>query len=164
MKSNPNRRYYIYALREETSDTVMYVGVTCVSLQGRLSGHWSNAMRRRSGSPLACWLVKMNSERQKVVIEQICVCNQDTWEDAERYWINHYRSINSGLLNAKPGGKAANGITRKTAKGVKVIFLNEQLERLQQMSRESGQPVSKIVRDIVQKALSETSFTESPKI
>lgn len=92
----------IYTLIDPRDDQVRYVGKTN-NLKQRLSSHIN---RSKSGfnSPIHCWIRKLLDLNLKPTILVQEICNQDNWEEREKYWIQYYREKYKNITNVSDGG------------------------------------------------------------
>ena len=94
----------IYVLIDPRNQEIRYVGKTESSLDDRLYHHIWDAASGKSTAHKARWLQKLHRlgyEPMIVLVQEVPTIN---WPDAERYWINYYRSVGCPLTNATDGG------------------------------------------------------------
>lgn len=93
---------YIYALLDPDTDEVRYIGKT-INLKQRFTDHY-NTSAKGNNPYKARWIGKLKAQgkRPKMIVLEECAV--DTWEDIERHWITHHRSIGSRLTNVLSGG------------------------------------------------------------
>ena len=91
--------YSIYKLIDPTTNKVRYVGVTTNSLKNRLYQHKYNSKKLKTHS--AKWINSLLKKDICPIIELIETCNENNWEDREKYWISYY----DNLTNHHVGGK-----------------------------------------------------------
>lgn len=92
----------IYTLVDPRDNQVRYIGKTN-NLKQRLASH---IYRSKSGfnSPIHCWIRKLLDLNLKPSILVQEICNQDNWEEREKYWIHHYREKYENITNVSDGG------------------------------------------------------------
>lgn len=99
-------KIYIYGLYDPrtklTSDTIRYVGKTKMTLKERLQAHIDNAKKLtgKKSYHSVYWinsLLKNNIKPEIFLIEE---CNDENWQDREKYWISYYPN----LTNYDEGG------------------------------------------------------------
>lgn len=92
----------IYTLIDPRDNQVRYIGKTN-NLKQRLANHIN---RSKSGfnSPIHCWIRKLLDLNLKPTISVQEVCNQDNWEEREKYWIQYYREKYENITNVSDGG------------------------------------------------------------
>lgn len=93
--------YKIYVLKCPLEDKIRYVGVTVNLLSARLSQHLHDARKNR-GNYKVHWLKTLINKNIKPTIELIETCDENNWQEREKWWINYYKSEN--LTNTREGG------------------------------------------------------------
>jgi len=119
------KTYKIYCLKNPANNEIRYIGVTTLKyLSSRLSQHYYCAKHNKQ-THVAKWIRKIN---QKPIIELIEICNENNWEEREKYWISYY----DNLTNIHIGGKGVvvnrklNSIQRSAqAHEVKIVQLDD---------------------------------------
>lgn len=92
------KEYKIYCLKNPETLEIRYIGVTTQKyISIRLSQHWK-ASKYNIQTRVCKWIRHIN---QKPIIELIEVCDENNWEEREKYWISYY----DNLTNILPGGK-----------------------------------------------------------
>jgi hypothetical protein len=92
--------YKIYGLIDPETKEVRYVGKTVSPLHKRLSSHYND----KSISYKTHWINSLKEKKLKPIIKILEVCNEDNWQEREKYWISHYRAV-SRLTNYLDGGQ-----------------------------------------------------------
>lgn len=87
----------IYTLNDAESGCVRYVGKTTQTLNNRLRAHLND----KGFSHKTNWIKSVSG---KISINLIEECESQNWEDRERFWISHYRSIGAKITNQRDGG------------------------------------------------------------
>jgi hypothetical protein len=96
---------FIYSLSCPTTGIVKYIG-KATKPDMRYIAH----TRRPSSRPMKKWMSELNELGLLPVLSIIEECSMDSWEDRERWWIAHYRSINGeSLMNVLDGGNGTHG-------------------------------------------------------
>lgn len=92
----------IYALSDPgLPSLVRYVGMTKTPLKERLRTHIAYASRKVT--PKNCWIVSLRKCGVQPRIWPIELCDDLTWEEAEKRWIAFFKPL-PGLLNLTDGG------------------------------------------------------------
>jgi hypothetical protein len=100
------KNIYIYCLKD--GNDVRYIGKT-TNLKRRLSAHISEAKRLKGRRYVLNWIFNMLSNNKKPTIHYIEVCNENSWQERERYWISYYRKLIPNLCNNYDGGLGGSG-------------------------------------------------------
>lgn len=111
IKQLKNRIFYIYVLKEPITLDIKYVGVTCTSLNARLSQHIYDS--KKGGTYKRNWISKLVKENLKPLIEVIEVCNYLNYQEREIYWISFY----DNLTNTDKGGNGV--VTNRTKDSIR---------------------------------------------
>lgn len=97
-----SRSVAIYALIGPDG-SVGYVGKTVLPLGIRLSNHLSEARRSGKTNKRIEWINSLPTPFPWIkLIEEVV---EDQWDERERFWIAHYRSIGQAQANTHPGGQ-----------------------------------------------------------
>lgn len=91
--------YSIYKLIDPITNDVRYIGVTTNSLKNRLYQHKYNSKKLKTHS--AKWINSLLKKDFSPIIELIEICDENNWEEKEKYWISYY----DNLTNHHIGGK-----------------------------------------------------------
>lgn len=99
--------YNFYVLFDESCpEKIRYVGTTTKKIEERFSQHKYCAIHpEKRGLPVHKWMYSIYKNGGKIGIKKIDECNEDLWEDREKYWINYYKTIGFNLMNLDSGGK-----------------------------------------------------------
>lgn len=97
---------YIYCLKD--NDNIRYVGKT-TNLKRRLSAHISEAKRLKGRRYVLNWIFDMLSNNKKPTIHCLEECDENSWQERERYWISYYRNLIPNLCNSCDGGLGGSG-------------------------------------------------------
>lgn len=99
----------IYALSDPRKpELIRYIGKTHLSLARRLMQHFQYAKRKIT--PKNSWLVSLQRAGLKCLIWPLEVCQKESWEEREKFWIRLFRPL-SGLLNLTDGGNTGPDMT-----------------------------------------------------
>lgn len=94
---------YIYGLVDPDTQQVRYIGKS-TNPKRRLYAHLSPT--ELSGDCYRTrWLRRLVNEGKRPSLLCVATVPADAWEDAERYWIEHYRKLGAPLTNTNPGGE-----------------------------------------------------------
>lgn len=102
----------IYSLAHPVTGRLRYVGKTVVNLKTRLNGHIYKARSSRTRTPVGQWIRQILNKGLKPIIEQLAIAVGESWQAAERRWIETLRERGARLLNLHAGGNGAH--TRST--------------------------------------------------
>lgn len=93
----------IYALIDPRTGLVRYVGKSKnVDLRvryGHLGAELKNARLHKTN-----WLRQLAELQLQPIVQILEVTDESSWQERERYWIAHYRSIGASLTNMTEGG------------------------------------------------------------
>lgn len=93
---------YIYALRENGSDEVRYVGQT-VSPKSRLNAHQEDTPKSSDDlNPKRCWVKSVNDSGGQVEMIILDKCDIADAVRVEQQWIDYYREQSTLLTNTAP--------------------------------------------------------------
>lgn len=91
---------YIYALREDGSDDIRYVGQT-VNPQERLQGHREDFVKRSNDSnPKRKWVTEVSKSGKAIVMDILEESNSDAASAREQHWIEHFSGLGCCLTNS----------------------------------------------------------------
>lgn len=118
------KKYKIYCLKNPNTMKIRYIGVTTSKyISRRLSQH-NYCAKNNYQTHVAKWIRKLG---KSPIIELVETCNENNWEEREKYWIKYY----DNLTNIHIGGKGVivdrntTSIERSSkAKHVKIVQLN----------------------------------------
>lgn len=112
--------YKFYVLSTSTDiDNIRYVGVTTKTVQQRFYGHKYCAMHpEKRGLPVHKWMYKHYQLGEDIIFKQIDTCEEQYWEDREKYWIKYYKDKGFDLLNISQGG---NGVVTQEQRSTSSI-------------------------------------------
>lgn len=97
---------FIYGLySSENENIIKYVGKTKCSLNKRLNEHLNGALKRNCKTYKDNWIRKVYKDGYIVNIKLLEECNNNIWEEREKYWIT---KIND-CTNIAPGGEGGHG-------------------------------------------------------
>jgi hypothetical protein len=100
------KKIYIYCLKD--GNDIRYVGKT-TNLKRRLSAHISEAKRLKGRRYVLNWIFNMLSNNKKPIIHCIEECDENSWQEREKYWISYYRNLIPNLCNNSDGGLGGSG-------------------------------------------------------
>jgi len=104
-------KYSIYCLIDEGSGSIFYIGATKQLLNRRLSTHISPCKINRD-SDKAKIIRSILSRGEKPGIYLLKECDENSWEEAERFYISYFRSLGCNLTNMSIGGHSSSGVKR----------------------------------------------------
>jgi predicted GIY-YIG superfamily endonuclease len=100
------KKIYIYCLKD--GNDIRYVGKT-TNLKRRLSAHISEAKRLKGRRYVLNWIFNLLLNDKKPTIHCIEECDENSWQEKERYWISFYRNLIPNLCNNCDGGLGGSG-------------------------------------------------------
>ena len=92
---------FIYALIDPRNNKMRYIGKTINKIGTRLSKHISN-IKYESKTHKTNWIKQLLKNGLFPTIKLIEICNEENWEDRERFYIKKYRKH---LTNTTDGGE-----------------------------------------------------------
>lgn len=95
------RRVVIYGLRVKSTGEIVYIGKS-VNFKQRVASHKKAAKAGMVNLPIYRWMRVHDANLWQFVI--LAETTPTTWEDDERAWIAHYRSLGQAKLNIDDGG------------------------------------------------------------
>jgi hypothetical protein len=101
------KKAYIYILKCPEGN-IRYVGKT-INPKKRLSSHISEAKRNKGRRYVLNWIQSLISKSLLPVIEIIEECDDDNWQEREKYWVEYYRKLIPDLCNNADGGLGGSG-------------------------------------------------------
>lgn len=99
--------YKIYTLHDPDTMAVRYVGFTSKTLEKRLARHVAASKNERNHR--ANWIRSLVSVGKRPAILLVEGVSLENWQERERFWILHFRSIGCSLVNSCEGGKGIIG-------------------------------------------------------
>lgn len=123
-----NAVVFIYGLCDPDSHELRYVGKT-KHLRNRLTQHLNPNVK--SGEGRARWIKSLLDSGKKPEIFTLEECQENGWQEAEKFWISYLKSIGCNLVNFSDGG------------GGNVFYDPELRRRLGNSSRGKKRPLSK---------------------
>ena len=111
-------KFYVLSASDEP-ELVRYVGVTQrESVKQRFYGHKYCALHpEKRGLPVHKWMWSKYEKGLDIIVKEIDSCEEEDWEDKEKYWISVYKE-GGKLLNISEGGK---GIIPKNSRSLSSI-------------------------------------------
>lgn len=97
--------YKIYTLHDPDTMAVRYVGFTSKTLEKRLNGHiYAARFMLSDTSHRMNWIRSILNSDKIPVIKLVEIVSEGIWQERERFWISHFRSIGCDLTNSCDGG------------------------------------------------------------
>ena len=150
----------IYALCEPTTAEIRYIGKT-THVWHRLQSHLNDKSPRRS----ARWIRSLSGTLPVVLILEDTT--EDSWKNAERKWIAHFRAIGCDLCNHTDGGdgiKNADEEARKRLSATrKALFQNPIFKSRMMAVLQSPERCAKISQTKMGKKLSLDHIAKLPQ-
>lgn len=113
------KKINIYSLSHPDTNEVRYIGKTVKPVSQRLSNHIYNAKVTRHNKHLSNWILKILLEGKRPKIECLEVCDEEVWQEREKYWISQY----SNLINLTIGGDGSQDFhhTQETIEKIRAL-------------------------------------------
>lgn len=132
------RKVKIYKLIDPITNEVRYIGKTIQKLNERLNLHLhphNNDFTHRAN-----WVRSLIKDNSKPIIEIIEECNDENWEEREKFWILEY-SKTCNLTNYSIGGNGSHFVKISTKEKMSITakekWLNEDYKnKMSNMSKE----------------------------
>jgi GIY-YIG catalytic domain len=105
---------YIYALLDPRSNEVRYVGKTNNPVK-RKNNHSSPSQAELHGRAKNKWVIELREIGLRPEFKILEECDENNWNERERFWIAHYGGIRK-LLNARLGGEIVPPASAETYK------------------------------------------------
>ncbi len=97
--------YQIYTLSDPITNEIRYIGFTSKILEKRLHQHIHRAKYHTKVTfHVTCWIRKLLKNNLTPIIEHLDYCDDDTWQQYERYWISQFKTWGFNLTNHTDGG------------------------------------------------------------
>lgn len=96
-KRHKQRQTSIYGLADPDSKLIRYVGKS-----NKPESRYEQHLQDTDG-PKSAWIKNLLAQGKRPVLQIIEVCDYAVWEDKERFWIAHYRKLQT-LFNRTAGG------------------------------------------------------------
>jgi group I intron endonuclease len=93
---------YIYSLTDPDTNEVRYIGKT-VNIKRRYYEHTKKPNEIKSNSHKCNWIKKLIDKNKLPIINIIEECNDDNWEQRERYWISQFNNLTNGTDGGESG-------------------------------------------------------------
>lgn len=100
---------YIYALCDPETQEVRYIGKT-VSLDLRMKNHRNDKTHTRK----ARWLRSLAAKGLEPEVTLLADVPDAEWQEAEQYWIAHFRKLGADLTNHTDGGEGLHNPNQET--------------------------------------------------
>lgn len=106
MPTNPpdqSKLFTLYGLKRPDDNVIRYIGITCQRLPARLSGHISDASKKKYHKDF--WVSKMAPLRPEIISYAVELSLEEACE-LERFVIQELRKTRPSLTNISDGGTA----------------------------------------------------------
>lgn len=100
-------KVYIYILLEPDNITVRYVGKSNEYRIGKRLGEHCRYSQLKNHTHKNTWVKSLLSKGQHPILRIIEECQEDTYREREKYWVNFYKKSGVGLVNGTEGGEGA---------------------------------------------------------
>lgn len=107
----------IYGLVDPRTEKIRYVGKSR-NVNKRYNAHLYES--KNTSTHKECWIANLLSNELAPELQIIEEVDENTWEERERYWIDHFNIKGNNLTNLTPGGDGSSGYvwTDKQKKGL----------------------------------------------
>ncbi len=95
---------YIYTLSDPDTLEIKYVGVT---LYPKI--RYKQHLNDKKNTKKSCWIKSLNRFNKIPTMNIIEISDENSWEDRERYYISHFKSIGHDIKNLTDGGGGSFG-------------------------------------------------------
>lgn len=103
---------YIYFLTDPVTNEIRYIGQTSFKLKRRLYSHIRDASNTNINTHKTKWINKLKRQGYNPVIKVLQffenISNEDL-NNAEIYWIKHFKELGNNLTNSTDGGSGLKG-------------------------------------------------------
>lgn len=130
----------LYVLIDPVTLEIRYVGLTTMTLRDRLSGHCSGQGKTYAQH----WIKSLLQSGLKPLIAEIDVVDDDLADDAERFYIQEYRSLGCRLTNCCGGGRKNRIVSKETREKQSVVRKGKQPWLGRTHSTESREKMSEV--------------------
>lgn len=97
----------IYTLADPRTNEVRYVGKTKKKLYRRLSEHIATSKNLKDHR--SKWIQSLARQNLKPKIEMLDICQEEDWQEVEKFWIKTLKFLGVRLVNQNEGGCGNNG-------------------------------------------------------
>jgi hypothetical protein len=140
------RQIKIYCLKNPISNEIRYIGKTIRSLEIRLKEHIHHAnSNNKKKYRVHFWIKSLNGIKPN--IELLEICNENDWEEREKFYISKYNN----LTNLALGGKSIHGYALSNEHKLKISIANK------------GKEVSKEAKEKMRKSRLNVQMSETWK-
>lgn len=102
----PIRPIFVYGLCAPDTNELRYIGLTCNGFQ-RIKNHYNDSFLDYKHSAIKKWVKHLRLQNKIFNVIYIEYFNKDGLhvDEAEKFWIEYFRSIGARLLNHEKGGR-----------------------------------------------------------
>lgn len=104
-------------------------GKTKQQIQKRLHSHISS---RNKTPKVSRWILGLYNKGKRPIIELLDICDENNWEDIERYWISQCKAWGFNLMNTTLGGESGCETYRHTEEAKRKISILNSRPKSQQ--------------------------------
>ena len=102
----PKQQTFVYGLCDPDTNELRYIGLTSCGLK-RIRGHYNDCLLEYTFSAIKKWVKSLRLQNKAFNVIYIEYFDKDGLhvDEAERFWIEYFRSIGARLLNHEKGGR-----------------------------------------------------------
>lgn len=129
----------VYGLRHPRTKVIRYVGKTCQTLAGRVTGHVYQARSWRTRTPVGEWIRRLQLLELRPEGVLLATATDQNWQSIERATIARLKTNGYRLLNINRGGNGAHKRVRLSAEhAAKIGVISDvRLAKLTGLTREA---------------------------
>lgn len=98
---------FIYTLADPRTNEVRYIGKTKKTLYRRLSEHITTSKNLKDHR--SKWIQSLVQQNFHPKIEVLDTCQEENWQETEKFWISILKFLGVDLVNQNEGGYGNNG-------------------------------------------------------
>lgn len=107
----PIRPVFVYGLCDPDTNELRYIGLTCNGFQ-RIKNHYNDSFLEYKHSAIKKWVKHLRLQNKVFNVVYIEYFDKDGLhvDEAEKFWIEYFRSVGARLLNHEKGGRVRNNL------------------------------------------------------
>lgn len=96
-------KIYIYTLEHPDTNEIRYIGKTS-NLKRRYYHHTNKKEHEKNRRYLSNWLNNLFKQDKKPIISILEECDENSWVECEKFWIEQFKNWGFKLVNGSEGG------------------------------------------------------------